>query len=65
MAVTDRSFNPTGNENVDCIKEKTLEMEQVIRECTPEGRRRSIALNYLEACSMFAVKANFASDDER
>ncbi len=55
--VTDRSFNPSNNPHIDAIKAKTLELEQVILEHTPVGRRQSKALTDLESCSMFAVKA--------
>jgi glyceraldehyde-3-phosphate dehydrogenase/erythrose-4-phosphate dehydrogenase len=60
MSVTDTGFNPTGSNSVHAIKSKVLELEQVILDCSPEGRRRSVALTHLEAASMFAVKAIFS-----
>ena len=63
MAVTNPNFNPSGNLKVDLIKNTVAELEAVIRDNTPEGRRQSIALTHLETCAMFAVKAAVANNE--
>ena len=62
MAVTDQSFNPSKNEDVDAIKAKANELAALV-EALPPGRRRSIALTQLEQASMWAVKAAVVGDD--
>ena len=62
MSVTDRAFNPSGNEAVDAIKAKVIELEQLIL-ALPAGRRRSVALTNLETTSMWAVKAAVVGDN--
>lgn len=48
---------PSDNPSVTAIRAKVLELEAVILENTPAGRRQSVALTTLETCSMWAVKA--------
>ena len=62
MSVTDRSFNPSGNTNIDAIKAKVIELEEIILKL-PAGRRRSVALTALEDASMWAVKAAAVGDN--
>lgn len=62
-AVTARSFNPSNNEVVDGIKERIETLAEYINENVPKCRRRSVALTHLETASMYAVKANFYSED--
>ena len=61
MAVTDVSFNPSGNESITEIKEASNALAAVI-EKLPSGRRRSVALTNLETASMWAVKAAACGD---
>ena len=62
MSVTDRAFNPSGNEAVDAIKAKVIELEQLILSL-PAGRRRSVALTNLETTAMWAVKCAVLGDN--
>ena len=59
MPVTDTKFNPSESEQVAAIKNKAMELEQVILENTPAGRRRQVALTNLETATMWAVKSVF------
>lgn len=52
-------FNPSGNEVVAGIKERTEALIAYIRDNVPDGRARSIALTNYEQAAMWAVKANF------
>lgn len=61
MPVTDPSFNPSGDQRIKAIKEKTNELAALIEEISP-GRRRSVALTHLETASMYAVKAAAVGD---
>ena len=54
------SFNPSGNETVSEIKQRTEELMEYIRDNVPAGRCASIALTNYEQAAMWAVKANFA-----
>jgi len=58
-ATTIPDFNPTSNDVVAGIKERTEDLLNYIRENVPEGRARSIALTNYEQAAMWAVKANF------
>ena len=58
-SITDRSFNPSNSEKVDNLKAAALAYEQAIRDNTPEGRHRAVALTNLETASMWAVKSLF------
>lgn len=62
MSVTDPNFNPSGNEAIDAIKRKALELADII-EGLPETRRRAVALTNLEGAVMWAVKAAACGDD--
>ena len=62
MSVTDRDFNPSQNEQVDAIKAKVIEMEELLLQL-PAGRRRSVALTKLEDFSMWAVKSAVVGDN--
>ena len=57
--VTDPAFNPSRNEHVEIIKHQFASMEAIVREHCPDGRRRALALTYLETSAMFAVKSVF------
>ena len=59
MESTLPNFNPSGNEVVAGIKERTEELFKYIRENVPDNRCRSIALTNYEQAAMWAVKANF------
>jgi hypothetical protein len=58
------SFNPTGNETVQKIKDKTDDLIALIRLNTPEGaeagRRAALAITNYEQAAMWAVKAQFS-----
>lgn len=58
-ATTIPSFNPSGSEVVDGIKQRTEELMAYIRENVPENRARSLAITNYEQAAMWAVKANF------
>lgn len=58
-SVTDIEFNPSGSTNVHLLKSAALEYERIILLNTPEGYDRSIALQHLKTCSMWAVSSNF------
>ena len=60
--VTARDFNPSNNSLVDEIKAKANALALVISEL-PECHRRTVALDNVEAASMFAVKAVFYNDN--
>lgn len=62
MAVTDTTFNPSGNPAITDIKEASNALAAVI-ERLPPSRRRSVALTNLETASMWAVKAAACGDD--
>jgi len=62
MSVTDPKFNPSANPGIDAIKKAGVEMEAVIRENSPVGRRQSLALSHLETALMFAVKSAAVGD---
>jgi hypothetical protein len=53
------SFNPSGNEGVQAVKDKTEELLKLIQTTVPEGRARSLALTNIEQGAMWAVKAFF------
>lgn len=61
MPVTDPNFNPSGDPLVDEIKTRANDLAEVIERIMP-GRRRSVALTYLETAAMYAVKAAVAGD---
>jgi len=63
MSVTNPNFNPSGNETVAAIKNKALELANLV-EALPNGRRKSIALTQIEQASMWAVKAAVVGDNE-
>jgi hypothetical protein len=63
MSVTDVNFNPSKNTTVHDIKTKVLELERLVEQMVPPGRRRSIAMTKLEDFSMWAVKAAAVGDD--
>lgn len=58
-ATTIPSFNPSNNEVVAGIKERTEDLMDYIRTHVPENRCRSIAITNYEQAAMWAVKANF------
>ena len=60
QATTKPDFNPSGNDVVQAIKDRTEELLSFIRDNVPDGRCRSIALTNYEQAAMWAVKANFA-----
>lgn len=62
MAVTDTSFNPSGDEAVTNIKEAALALASEI-EKLPASCRRTVALTNLETASMWAVKAAVCGDE--
>lgn len=53
------TFNPSNNQVVQAIKDKTEELIEYIEANVPSNRRRSIALTNYEQAAMWAVKANF------
>lgn len=58
-ASTIPAFNPSGNDVVAGVKERTEELLNFIRANVPENRERSIAITNYEQAAMWAVKANF------
>lgn len=62
MSVTDRAFNPSQNKDIDAIKAKVIELEELVL-ALPAGRRRSIALTQLEQTAMWCVKAAVVGDN--
>lgn len=62
MAVTDETFNPSGDQMVARIKAKANELAEIIEEL-PASRRRSVALTQLETASMWGVKAAVCGDN--
>lgn len=62
MSVTDTNFNPSGNTTIHAIKTKVLEIERLVEQMVPPGRRRSVAMTKLEDFSMWAVKAAAVGD---
>lgn len=62
MPVTDPNFNPSGSDTIKTLKEEANYFASLI-ERLPEGRRRSLALTYLETASMYAVKAAAVGDE--
>lgn len=60
--ITDRNFNPSGNENIDEIKARLIDLEDAIMKL-PASRRRSVALTQLELGGMMAVKAAAVGDN--
>jgi hypothetical protein len=59
MPSTLPSFNPSGSEVVQTIKDKTEELLEYISANVPVNRERSIAITNYEQAAMWAVKANF------
>lgn len=53
------AFNPSNNEVVAGIKQRTEELMEFIRAHAPDNRCRSIALTNYEQAAMWAVKSNF------
>lgn len=53
------AFNPSGNEVVSGIKERTEALLAYLRDNVPENRERSLAITNYEQAAMWAVKANF------
>lgn len=53
------TFNPSNNEVVAGIKQRTEELMEYIRANAPDNRCRSIALTNYEQAAMWAVKSNF------
>jgi len=61
--VTDRSFNPSGSSDIDTLKKTFEQVELIVRNHSPAGRRQSLALTHLETAAMFAVKAAAVGDE--
>lgn len=61
--VSARSFNPSNNQTVDGTKMLVETLADYIESEVPKCRRRSVALTHLETASMYAVKANFYTDN--
>lgn len=61
--VSARSFNPSNNQTVDGTKMLVETLADYIEAEVPKCRRRSVALTHLETASMYAVKANFYTDN--
>ncbi|AGH07415.1 hypothetical protein SUFG_00048 [Sulfitobacter phage phiCB2047-B] len=61
--VTDRDFNPSGDQVIYGIKDAVVDMEQYILDNIPNGRRRSVSLTKLEDFSMWAVKSAAVGDN--
>jgi hypothetical protein len=57
--VANPDFNPSGDTNVNSLKQAFVDMEKLIDRIVPDGRRKSIVLTKLEEAAMFAVKAQF------
>jgi hypothetical protein len=57
--VADPNFSPSGNANVDMLKKAFIQMETLVNQLVPEGRRKAITLTKLEEACMLAVKAQF------
>jgi len=57
--VADPDFNPSGNANVDMLKKAFVQMETLVNQLVPDGRRKAITLTKLEEACMIAVKAQF------
>jgi len=58
-ATTLPDFNPSNNEQVAQIKERTEGLMKYLRDYVPDNRCRSIAITNYEQAAMWAVKANF------
>lgn len=59
-ATTIPAFNPSGDDRVTWIKERTEEILNYLRtQEGMEGRRKSIAITNYEQAAMWAVKACF------
>lgn len=61
--VTAKDFNPSGSEVVDQLKAAANAYAETVNRLLPASRRRQIALDNIEAASMFAVKAVFYTDE--
>ena len=57
-------FNPTGNEAVAEIKQRTEDLLRMIEAAVPDGWRKRDAMRDYEKAAMLAVKAIFATGDE-
>lgn len=53
------AFNPSNNDAVAGIKQRTEDLFAFIRANVPDNRERSIAITNYEQAAMWAVKANF------
>ena len=56
MSAPDPKLNPIGKPLIAEIKDASNILASLIEKLTP-GRRRSVALTYLETAAMYAVKA--------
>lgn len=63
MSVTNADFNPSNKTIIYKIKTAANRMAAII-EALPPGRRRSVALTYLETSCMWAVKAAAIGDND-
>lgn len=61
---TFKSFNPTNNEHVAFIKEKTDELIDYISGTGGDARRIALAVTQYEQAAMWAVKAQFSDKPE-
>lgn len=61
--VSDPSFNPAQDHAVAEIKQMANEMQKLIEDNCPAGRRRSIAITHLETAAMYAVKSRIVGDE--
>ena len=61
---TFKSFNPTNNEHVAFIKEKTDELINYINGTGGDARRTALAITQYEQAAMWAVKALFSDKPE-
>ena len=57
VKITNPEFNPSGNKQVDAIKQAFIDLQEVLEENCPSGRRKSVALTHAETAAMFAVKS--------
>jgi hypothetical protein len=53
------NFNPSNNDVVAGIKERTEDLMEYLRENCPDNRCRSLAITNYEQAAMWAVKSNF------
>ena len=61
--VSDPSVNPAQDHAVAEIKQMANEMQKLIEDNCPAGRRRSIAITHLETAAMYAVKSRIVGDE--